>query len=120
MLWDAEVKGLRLRVTAGRGQAPSSWTISRRRDGERRITIGALAGPEVAAARQDAKDMKREVDLRHDPMGERSGASARPQTVQEMLGAYAREHLPNEAPSRSQAPTSAVMWRKIIRRASER
>ncbi len=62
MLWDAEVKGFALRVTPG---GAKSFVLDYRAEGrQRRITIGAWPDCTVAAARQTAKDMKREVDRR--------------------------------------------------------
>ena len=109
MLWDAEVKGFALRVTPG---GAKSFVLDYRAEGrQRRITIGAWPDWTVAAARQTAKDMKREVDLGHDPMGERQAQREAP-TVQEMWDRYAREHLPKKA-ERSQAD-ERMMWEKII------
>src|SRR6056297_1211116 len=109
MLWDAEVKGFALRVTPG---GAKSFVLDYRAEGrQRRITIGAWPDWTVAAARQTAKDMKREVDLGYDPMGERQAQREAP-TVQEMWDRYAREHLPKKA-ERSQAD-ERMMWEKII------
>jgi len=91
MMWDAEVKGFALRITPG---GAKSFVLDYRAEGrQRRITIGAWPDWTVAAARQTAKDMKREVDLGSDPMGERQAQREAP-TVQEMWERYAREHLP--------------------------
>ena len=109
ILWDGDVRGFALRITPG---GAKSFILDYRAEGrQRRITIGAWPDWTVAAARQTAKDMKREVDLGHDPMGERQAQREAP-TVQEMWDRYAREHLPKKA-ARSQAD-ERMMWLRII------
>lgn len=65
----------------------------------------------MAAARETAKSMKREVDLGNDPMGDRQSQRDAP-TVQEMWERYARVRLPKKA-ERSQTD-ERMMWEKII------
>ncbi|WP_246100483.1 Arm DNA-binding domain-containing protein [Cereibacter sediminicola] len=104
MLWDAEVKGFALRITPG---GAKSFILDYRAEGrQRRITIGAWPDWTVAAARQTAKDMKREVDLGHDPMGERQAQRDAP-TVQEMWERYGRRRTSGTSAlsSRSRTPT---------------
>ena len=58
--WDAEVKGFALRVTSG---GAKSFVVDYRVDGrQRRFTIGAYPDWSVQAARQAAKELKREVE----------------------------------------------------------
>ena len=109
MPWDAEVKGFALRITPG---GAKSFLLDYRAEGRRRrITIGAWPDRTVAAARQTAKGMRREVDLGHDRMSERQTQRGAP-TVQEMWERYAPERLPKKA-ERSQAD-ERMMWSKII------
>ncbi len=109
LMWDTQVKGFALRITPG---GAKSFILDYRAEGrQRRITIGAWPDWTVAAARQTAKEMKREVDLGRDPMGERQAQREAP-TVREMWERYAREHLPSKA-ERSQAD-ERMMWEKII------
>lgn len=109
MLWDADVKGFALRITPG---GAKSFILDYRTQGrQRRITLGGWPDWTVAAARETAKSMKREVDLGNDPMGDRQAQREAP-TVQEMWERYAREHLPKKA-ERSPAD-ERMMWEKII------
>jgi len=109
MLWDGEVKGFALRITPG---GAKSFVLDYRAEGrQRRITLGSWPDWTVAAARETAKSMKREVDLGTDPMGERQTQREAP-TVLEMWERYARENLPKKA-ERSQAD-ERMMWEKII------
>jgi len=109
MLWDGEVKGFALRITPG---GAKSFVLDYRAEGrQRRITLGSWPDWTVAAARETAKSMKREVDLGTDPMGERQTQREAP-TVLEMWERYTRENLPKKA-ERSQAD-ERMMWEKII------
>jgi integrase len=109
MIWDTEVKGFALRITPAGSKA---FVLDYRIEGrQRRITIGAHPDWTVAAARESAKAMKREVDHGSDPMGERQAQREAP-TVKELWERYEREHLPQKAP-RSQVD-ERIMWEKII------
>lgn len=109
LLWDSEVKGFALRVTSG---GAKSFVVDYRTEGrQRRFTIGAYPDWSVQAARQAAKELKREVDLGRDPMGERHSARAAP-TLNDLWERYQTEHLPSKA-RRSQADERSI-WEKII------
>src|SRR5512134_776593 len=109
MIWDTEVKGLGLRITPAGSKA---FVLDYRAEGrQRRITIGSWPDWTVAAARESAKAMKREVDHGSDPMGERQAQREAP-TVKELWERYEREHLPQKA-LRSQVD-ERIMWEKII------
>jgi integrase len=109
LLWDADVKGFAVRLTAG---GAKSFLLDYRAEGrQRRITIGSFPDWSVAAARQAAKNFKREVDLGQDPMGQRHSDRVAP-TVQDLWKRYEVENLPRKAP-RSQDDERS-MWLKII------
>jgi integrase len=109
ILWDAEVKGFCLRVSPGGGK---SFMLDYRAGGrQRRITIGSYPDWSVAAAREAAKAMKREVDLGRDPMGERHEERTAP-TVADLWDRYRVEHLPTTA-ARSQKDET-MMWEQIV------
>lgn len=109
IIWDCEVKGFALRVTAGGSKA---FVLDYRAAGrQRRVTIGSYPDWALEAARKAAKAMKREVDAGHDPMGTRHSERAAP-LMQDLWGRYQLEHLPKMA-ARSQADQRAI-WEKII------
>lgn len=109
LLWDGEVKGFALRITAG---GSKSFVVDYRAGGrQRRFTIGSYPDWSVQAARQYAKELKREIDLGRDPMGERHGERAAP-TLNDLWQRYKAEHLPHKA-RRAQADERSI-WEKII------
>jgi integrase len=109
ILWDAALKGFALRVTA---RGAKSFLLDYRAEGrQRRITLGSYPDWSVAAARQAAKTMKREVDQGRDPMGERH-ADREARTMQDLWERYEVEHLPRKA-ARSQTDERS-MWKAII------
>jgi integrase len=91
--YDDAVKGFGCRVTAAEARA-FILNYRRRSDGvERRYTIGAFPDWSVAAAREEAKRLKRHVDGGGDPVGEHREARAAP-TVNDLLDRFEAEHLP--------------------------
>ncbi len=110
LLWDSEVKGFCLRVSPGGGK---SFMLDYRAGGrQRRITIGSYPDWSVAAAREEAKRLKREVDLGRDPMGERHVEREAP-TMNDLWERYSVEYLPSKAP-KTQADERS-MWANIVR-----
>ncbi|MBL8704456.1 MAG: site-specific integrase [Rhodospirillales bacterium] len=107
--WDTEVKGFGLRLTPG---GSKSFVVDYRAEGrQRRMTIGAYPDWTVAAAREAAKAMKREVDQGMDPMGDRQALRTAP-SLQDLWDRYQLEFLPQKSP-RSQVD-ERIMWSKII------
>ena len=108
-VWDSEIKGFALRVTTG---GAKSFVLDYRIDGrQRRITLGNYPDWTVQAARMAAKQMKRDVDLGHDPMGERRALRDAP-TVEDLWQRYQTEKLSNKA-ARTQIDERS-MWKMII------
>src|SRR3989338_2160595 len=109
IFWDDEIKGFGLRVTPG---GAKSFILDYRADGrQRRITIGASPDWTVAAAREAAKKLKREVDSGNDPMGDRHD-ERNAATMAELWEKYEREHLGLKS-DRSQVDEKS-MWKNII------
>lgn len=83
------VKGFGVRVTAaGAKSFVLNYTVAGR---ERRMTIGAYPAWTVAAAREQAKSLRRRVDVGEDPLEERDAERAAP-TVSELCDRYLAEH----------------------------
>jgi integrase len=106
--YDTDVKGFGVRITAAGGRA-FVLNYRRRSDGvERRYTIGSVPEWNVAAAREEAKRLKRDIDGGSDPVGEHKELRDAP-TVADLCDRFQEEHLP-----RKRASTQAD-YRSIIR-----
>lgn len=87
--YDGEVRGFGLRVTQ---RGARSFILNYRVGGrERRLTIGAHPDWPVAAARDEAKRLKREIDNGRDPLAERQAVREAP-TVNDLANRYLAEH----------------------------
>src|SRR5438270_4936795 len=108
--YDGDVKGFGLRVTKGGAR---SFVLNYRARGiERRYTIGAYPDWKVAAAREEAKRLKRLVDQGRDPMVERHEERAAP-TVNDLVDRYLAEHAPRKRErSRREDESMIAQWIK--------
>jgi integrase len=98
LVWDADpknkVKGFGVRVHAG---GTKSFFLNYRINGrERRYTIGNYPDWSVAAARERAKELRREINKDHDPAGEKRERRMAP-TIQDLINRYIEEHLPTKS-----------------------
>ena len=88
--YDTAVKGFGVRMTSAGAKA---FILNYRAGGrERRYTIGSHPDWKVSAARERAKELKREVDSGGDPMGDRHADRAAP-TVNALANQFEAEHL---------------------------
>lgn len=108
--YDAEVKGFGVRVTSRgtRSFILNYWFQGR----ERRITIGQFPAWTVAAARDEAKRIRRDIDLGSDPLGIRTELRDAP-TVGDLCDRYIGEHLPRKRESSRRNDLSIIL--RIIR-----
>ncbi len=108
--YDGEVKGFGIRITAA---GAKSFVLNYRAGGrERRITIGSYPDWTVVAAREQAKQLKRRVDVGEDPMGDRHAARTAP-TVQGLADRYLAEHAPRKR-ERSAAEDASLLRQHIL------
>lgn len=108
--YDTEVRGFGIRVTTKGARAfVLNYRISGR---ERRYTIGAYPDWSVAAAREEAKRLKRLVDKGYDPMGERHAYRAAP-NVSELATRYLDEHAVRKVP-RAQTDDRAMLEKLVL------
>src|SRR5262245_13485666 len=90
--YDDAVKGFGLRVTAA-GAKFFVLTYRRKLDGvQRRHTIGSFPHWTTAAAREEAKRLKRAVDGGGDPLGEVQAMREAP-TVADLAERFLEEHV---------------------------
>ena len=90
--YDEEVKGFGFRITAAGAR---SFILNYRAYGrERRITIGSFPDWAVKAAREQARSLKRQIDIGEDPMADRDeDRSAR--SVAQFCDLFEAEYLPS-------------------------
>src|SRR5919106_691291 len=85
IVYDADIKGFGCRVTA---TGAKSFILNYRAGGrERRYTIGSFPDWTVVAARNEAAQLKREIDRGRDPMAERDHERQAP-TVADLCDRY--------------------------------
>ncbi|MBI4968220.1 MAG: tyrosine-type recombinase/integrase [Rhodospirillales bacterium] len=93
-IWDTEVVGFGLCITqAGARSFVLRYRIDNR---ERRLTIGSYPDWSVTAAREEAKAIKRLVDIGRDPLQERDDRRSAP-TVADLAKRYLEEHASRKA-----------------------
>lgn len=109
IIYDARLPGFGLRITA---KGVRSFVLNYRFKGrERRITIGQYPTWKLLAARKQAEQLRRQIDLGVDPLEQRIAERTAP-TVRDLFGRYALEHLPTKAPR--SAADDRSMWTKDI------
>ncbi|HLY44329.1 MAG TPA: tyrosine-type recombinase/integrase [Stellaceae bacterium] len=102
------VRGFGVRITAaGAKSFIVNYTVAGR---ERRLTIGAYPAWSVAAARDEAKRLRREIDRGVDPLGARE-AERDAATIGDLCDRYLAEH----AVKKRTAADDESMIRRIIR-----
>ena len=83
-----------MRPYAGGGK---SFFIDYRLDGrQRRFTIGPFPRWSADAARERAKELRRQIDRGHDPTGSKRERRTAP-TVQDLIDRYVQDHLPKKS-----------------------
>ena len=113
--YDAEVKGFGARVT----RSARSFVLNYRSHGiQRRLTIGSYPDWTAAAAREEAKRLKRLIDQGHDPMAERHEERAAP-TVNDLCERYLAEYATRKR-ERSQGEDKSLIEQWIRRELGNR
>ncbi len=117
-IFDTDVRGFAACIYRGGGRA---FTIDYRHAGrQRRMTFGRWPEWSVSAARERAKEIRREIDAGADPLAQREAKREAPR-VNDLIERYCVQHLPklaerNAADQRSAlAKMVAPVWgRKLV------
>ena len=95
-IFDTEVRGFSIRILRSGSR---SFSLDYRFAGrQRRMTIGRWPEWSVTAARERARDLRREIDEGRDPLGERGQLREAPR-VSDLIKRYLDEHVPHLAPT---------------------
>jgi integrase len=110
--YDDIVVGFGARVTAA-GAIAFVLNYRRKADGlERRATIGSFPAWSVTAARERAKELRRDVDAGGDPVGQLRAERGAP-TVADLCSRFLEEHVPKQRPHTRQ-DYSAIVKNEIV------
>ena len=117
-IFDTDLRGFAVCIYRGGGRA---FTIDYRHAGrQRRMTFGRWPEWSVAAARERAKELRREIDAGTDPLAQREAMREVPR-IADLIERYCAQHLPklserNAADQRSAlAKMVAPVWgRKLV------
>ena len=112
MWWDKDPRatGFGVRSYAGGGR---SFFVDYRIDGrQRRITIGPFPRWSADAARERAKELRKLIDLGHDPAGNKRERREAP-TVQDLVDRYIETHLPKKSQDKSRVADERRMLAEI-------
>lgn len=109
-VFDSEVVGLAIRIhTSG----TKAFALNYRAAGaQRKYTIGRWPDWSVVAARERARELRREIDAGNDPLNVRDDARTAPR-IGELIERYLEEHAAHLAPR--SAVDQAVMLRKLVK-----
>jgi integrase len=110
--YDSTVSGFGVRITAG-GAIAFILNYRVKATGlERRYTIGSYPDWNVAAAREEAKRLKREVDSGGDPLGEVKASRDAP-TVKDLCDRFEAEHI-DKLRHRTQSDYRGIIRNDIV------
>ncbi|MEL7719030.1 site-specific integrase [Citromicrobium bathyomarinum] len=109
--YDTEVKGFGVRVTPA-GARAFVLNYRTRAGRERRYTIGDCNDWKTSAARDEARNLKRQIDVGHDPMA-KVEADRNAKTVADLCKRFEEEHLP-KCREATQRDYRALLEREIL------
>ncbi|MFD0979972.1 tyrosine-type recombinase/integrase [Tropicimonas aquimaris] len=108
-VFDSEVRGFAVCIYRSGSRA---FTLDYRHAGrQRRMTIGRWPEWTTTAARERAKELRREIDAGEDPLAQREQGREAPR-FQDLIDRYVEVHLPNLAPTNASDQRS--MLKKLV------
>lgn len=108
-IFDTEVRGFAVCIYRSGSRA---FTLDYRSAGrQRRMTIGRWPEWSTTAARERAKELRREIDAGTDPLARREQGREAPR-FQDLIDRYVEVHLPNLAPTNASDQKS--MLKKLV------
>lgn len=108
-IFDTELRGFAVCIYRGGGRA---FTLDYRHAGrQRRMTFGRWPDWSVSAARERAKELRREIDAGGDPLAQREAVRLQPR-IADLIERYCEQHLPKLA-ERSAADQRSVLSKMV-------
>ncbi|MFD0978267.1 MULTISPECIES: tyrosine-type recombinase/integrase [Roseobacteraceae] len=108
-VFDTDVRGFAVCIYRSGSRA---FTLDYRHAGrQRRMTIGRWPEWTTTAARERAKELRREIDAGEDPLAQREQGREAPR-FQDLIDRYVEVHLPNLAPTNASDQRS--MLKKLV------
>jgi len=108
-IFDTDVRGFAICIYRSGNRA---FTIDYRSAGrQRRMTFGRWPEWSATAARERAKELRREIDAGEDPLGAREQGRDAPR-FKDLIERYTEEHLPHLSPANASDQKS--MLRKLV------
>ena len=108
-IFDTEVRGFSIRILRSGNR---SFALDYRYAGaQRRMAIGRWPEWTVTAARDRAKELRREIDEGHDPLSARGELREAPR-INDMIDRYLAEHVPHLA--KTNASDQRSMLTKLV------
>src|SRR5262249_47616532 len=95
MWWDDDPKATGFGVRSYLGGGRSFFIDYRLHGRQRRYTIGPFPRWSAEAARERAKELRRQIDRGEDPAGDKRARRTAP-TVQDLIERYIADHLPKK------------------------
>ena len=109
-IFDTEVRGFAICIYRSGGRA---FTIDYRHAGrQRRMTIGRWPEWSTTAARERAKELRREIDAGGDPLGQKETGRDAPR-VKDLIDRYVEAHLPKLA-ARNAADQKSMLGKMVL------
>jgi integrase len=96
MWWDVDPKATGFGVRSYPGGGKSFFIDYRLEGRQRRYTIGPFPRWSADAARERAKELRKQIDRGHDPAGIKRERRTAP-TVQDLIDRYIEDHLPTKS-----------------------
>jgi integrase len=112
MWWDDNPKAAGFGVRSYPGGGKSFFIDYRLEGRQRRFTIGPFPRWSADAARERAKELRKQIDRGHDPAGQKRERREAP-TVQDLIDRYIADHLPKKSTEKMRVADEKKMLAEI-------
>jgi integrase len=114
MWWDDDPKAMGFGVRSYPGGGKSFFVDYRIEGRQRRVTLGPYPRWSVTAAREEAKELRKQIDRGFDPAGQKRERREAP-TVQDLIDRYIADHLPKKSTEKMRVADEKKMLAEIAK-----